>query len=307
MWWMAWALAQDRGARADDAAFPDEVAAPPPRDRLWYTNATFIRVNPLGLVDIHKVGWRRRLSTKPGILFADTWLFTGVTALVTPAYSRLGVFAEAQPLAVLRAFAEVTGTGYYGTFDQVLTFDDPTARYSDQTLNDRSAEARPAYGWTATFGVTLQAKVGPIAARSTPQVTRIDLALGEPGLYFYDQYWDRLAPDGGWMVLNDLDVLFVQGKMRTGLRHTFSDTLDGRRDGSDSALSHHRLGPLFAWQFSDRPPGKRFNQPTLFVVAQWWLQHPYRAGEEQPQGLPLFAAGFAFNGDHRTSAVPAVD
>ena len=292
------AFAQDRGARPDDSS---SVDAPPPLNRLWYTNATFVRVNPLGVIDSAKVGWRHRLSTKDSVLFKDTYFYTGISALVTPAYSRLGVHAEIQPLAVLRAFADVSATGYYGTFDQVLTFD-PTERYSDRAIKDRGDEAVGRLGWTLTFGLTLQGKLGPIAVRSTPQVTSIDLGLGAPGLYFYDQYWDRLAPDAGWMILNDLDVLYLRDKLRAGARYTFSDTLDGRRDGSDASQSHHRVGPLVAWQFADKAPGAKFNQPTLFVMAQWWLKHPYRAGQEQPQGLPLIAVGFAFNGDLKISA-----
>lgn len=297
------ALAQDRGARADDAAYAadDEAYVPPPVDRLWYSNATFLRVNPLGLIDIHRLGWRHRLSDSDSVLLQDTYTFTGVSAILTPAWTRLGLYAEAQLLSVARIFGEVGGVGYYGTFDQVLTFDDPAARYSDQTIKDLGDAASPELGWTATFGGTLRAKVGPVAVRSTGQVSRIDLALGGDDLFFYDQFWDRLAPDGGWMFLNDLDLLYVQGKLRLGARHTFSDTLDGRGGETDGGLAHHRLGPLLAWQFADHAPGARFNQPTLFVVVQPWLQHPYRTGEEQPAALPLIAAGFAFNGDYWTS------
>lgn len=303
------ALAQDRGARADDAAYAaddDGAYVPPPKNRLWYSNATFLRVNPLGLINVHRVGLRHRLSTKDSILFQDTYAFIGPGAIVTPAWSRLGLYAEVQPLAILRVFGEVSGVGYYGTFDQILTWDEQSAQYDDATIADRgnAGDASPELGWTATFGGTLRAKVGPIAVRSTGQVSRIDLALDQDGLYFYDQYWDRLAPDGGWQVLNDLDVLYVQGKLRLGARHTFSDTLDGSGGDVDGAMAHHRLGPLFAWQFNDKKPGARFNQPTVFVLAQWWMQHPYRTGEKQPAGLPLIAAGFAFNGDYKTSALP---
>lgn len=296
------ALAQDRGARADDAAFAsddEEEYVPPPADRLWYSNATFLRYNPLGLINVTRAGWRHRLSTKDGILFQDTYSFVGGGAIVTPAWARVGLYAEVQPLAILRVFTEVSGVGYYGTFDQILTWDDQGAMYSDDTIAARgeAGEASAELGWTFTVGGTLRAKVGPIAMRSTAQVSRIDLALDQDGLYFYDQYWDRLAPDGGFMVLNDLDLLFVKDKLRLGARHTFSDTLDGNGGDVDGALAHHRLGPLFAWQFADKDPGSKFNQATLFVLAQWWLKHPYRTGAEQPGGLPLIAAGFAFNGD----------
>ena len=177
------AWAQDRGARGDDAGFDGETEAyvPAPRDRLYYTNATFLRVNPLGLVDIVRVGWRRRLSTKDSLLLRDTYAFVGPSAILTPAYARLGGYGEAQLLAVLRVFAGVEGIAYFGTFDQALSFDDPTARYSDQTiatLGDAGAHA-PRLGWVTNWGFTLRAAAGPIAIRTTPQVTRFDLDLPE--------------------------------------------------------------------------------------------------------------------------------
>jgi hypothetical protein len=298
--------AQDRGARGDDVAFSedeDDSYTPPPKDRLYFSNATFARVNPLGLINNYKVGWRHRLSTKDSVLFQDTYTFVGASSLVTPAYARLGLYGEAQVLAILRFFVDVSGTGYFSTFDQLLTWDDPsTAMYSDQSIAARGDEAFPELGWVFTTGATLRAAAGPIAIRSTFTLTRYDMAFEEDGLYFYDQFWDRLAPDGGFMGLNDADLLYVNRKLRLGVRHTWSDTFDGRDDGSDSALAHHRVGPLFAWQFKNKDPGARFNQPTMFVLAQWWAQHPYRKGQEQPQGLPLIAIGFAFNGDYRIMA-----
>ena len=298
------AFAQDRGARGDDVAFAgnDGEYVPPPKNRLWYTNATFARVNPLGLVNIFKVGWRRRLSTKDSLLFKDTYIHTGPITMVTPAYARLGWYGEAQVLSLVRFFGQVEGVGYYGTFDQIIGWNDPASRYSDQTISSLSDQARAEIGWVVTFGGTLRAKAGPIAIRSTLSFTRYDLALEDDEQFFYDQLWDRFAPDGGFMALNDLDLLYVKGKLRLGARHTFSDTLDGRGSSTDGALSHHRVGPLFAWQFTDKAPGAKVNQHTLFVLAQWWAQHPYRTGNEQPGGLPLIAIGFAFNGDLSTSA-----
>lgn len=302
------AHAQDRGARADDAAFAgddDDAYVPPPKNRLWYSNASFLRVNPLGLINVHRLGWRHRLSTKDSILFQDTYVFVGGGAIVTPAWARIGGYAEVQPLAILRAFTEISAVGYYGTFDQILTWDDQDAAFDDASIAERgdAGEASGKLGYTMTFGGTLRAKVGPIAVRTTAQVSSINLDLDADNLYFYDQYWDRLAPDGGWMVLNDFDILFVKDKLRLGARHTFSDTLDGNGGDTTGAMAQHRVGPLFAWQFKDKKPGTKFNQPTVFVIAQWWLQHPYRTGEKQPQALPLIAAGFAFNGDYKVGGV----
>jgi hypothetical protein len=98
--------------------------------------------------------------------------------------------------------------------------------------------------------------------------------------------------------------LYVKNKARIGARYTFSDGLDGQGDANAGALSHHRLGPMFAYAIRNKVPGTRFNQPTVFAVTQWWLRHPYRTGEEQPAAFPLIALGFAFNGDLVGDPVP---
>lgn len=302
-WMTMTAVAQDRGARADDAAFPDdeEVYTPAPRDRLHYTNATFARVNPLGFVDLYRLGWQRRLSKADHVLLHDTYTFVSGEVMATPAYTRVGVFAEAQVLAILRVYASYSGVGYYGSFSQVQSWPTKDVRWSDQTLDADGDNAYATLGSVVTAGGTLRAAVGPVAVRSTVALSSYNLDLEDGDVAFYDQYWDRLAPDNGWMVLNDADVLLVFEKARIGARHTFTDELGNDTD-FDSALATHRVGPLFAWQFADKKAGERFNQPTLFALAQWWLQHPYRAGQEQPQGLPLIAVGFAFNGDLAVSA-----
>jgi hypothetical protein len=189
--------------------------------------------------------------------------------------------------------------GYFGNFDQVLSWSDPAARYSDQTMGSlgEAGAHRPRTGSTVTLGGALRGKVGPVAVRDTVQLNRLDLALPPGERWFYDQLSDRLVPDGGFVVLNDLDLLVVAGGLRAGARYTFSDNLSGDLAGTDGALAHHRIGPLVALQLSEKAPGAAFNQPTVFLLAQWWLVHPYRTGEEQPAALPLIAAGFSFNGD----------
>lgn len=298
------AHAADRGARADDSGFArgDE---PPPLDRLWYTSATFARVNPLGLINVNRLGWRRRLSTSDSILFNDTYTFLGGTAVVTPAWARAGGYAEVAPIALFRASADVGVVGYFSTFDQILSWEDPGSRYSDQAIAARGDEAAARYGYYATFSHTVQAKAGPIAVRAITQYTTISINLPGADAFFYDQFWDRLAPNGGWMVLNDLDALFVKDDVRIGLRHTFTHNLFGGDRSTDGGMANHRLGPLFAYQINDKPVGSKFNQATVFALAQLWLKHPYRTGEEQSQFLPLIAVGIAFNGDLKNMPVTA--
>ena len=45
------------------------------------------------------------------------------------------------------------------------------------------------------------------------------------------------------------------------------------------------------------PPGVFFNNPTAILIVNWWLEHPYRTGQEVSQAVPYIVLGFAFNGD----------
>lgn len=246
---------------------------------------------------MYRVGWRHRLSSSDNILFRDSSTFLAANVVATPAWGRLGVCAEAQPIALLKVFGDVSAVGFAGTFDQLLSWDDPRARYSDRTIEAEGERAAPTTGWVATVGGTVQAKVGPIAVRNTAQMTRFDLSLPDGHVVFYDQYWDRLAPNGGWMLLNDLDTMWTNDHLRVGVRFTSNANLTDRVEGADGSRTNHRLGPLVAYQFTTRPHGSRFNRPTVFFLAQWWLAHPYRTGDEQPAAFPLLATGFAFDGD----------
>jgi hypothetical protein len=266
-----------------------------PKHRLWYSNATFARLNPLGLIDAFSMGWRYRLMDSDSVLFEDTYTLLGVSARASPAFGRLGARAEISPIAVWKAWGTIEGVGYFGSFDQITGFSDADAVYDDDTL-EQLGQGTAMMGWVVTAGTVLQAKAGPVAVRSTFQATRYDLDMEEGDRFFYDQFWDRLAPDEQWMVLNDLDMMGVFEHARVGARWTWSDALIEEGDAV-AGLAHHRVGPLFAWQFKDEPPGTRFNRPTVFALAQWWMQHPHRDGTVSSQAMPLIALGLAFQGD----------
>ena len=289
------AASPERGLSPPPAAAP----AAPPQHRLFYTSATFARVNPLGLISVSTLGWRGRLVDAPAssTLFGDTYAFVGASARLSPAFGRLGVHAEVSPIALLKLWTAVEAVGYFGTFNQITSFPEQSPVYDDDTL-DALEDGAATGGWVATSGAVLQAKAGPVVARSTFQATRYALRLAAGDVSFYDQYWDRLAPNEQWMFLNDLDVMGMGEHLRLGARWTWTDGAGAEVDpDSLVGMGHHRVGPLFAWQFKDEGPGSRFDKPTLFALAQWWLEHPYRAGQEVSQGMPLVAFGFAFQGD----------
>jgi hypothetical protein len=300
IWW-AWigmSLANEEEGTSNPAPAeraPAEVGTAPKlsRDRFWYSNQVFARVNPLGLQDMLRIGYRREFS-RPGRLFQDTYLLAGASVNLSPAFVRAGPHIEVQPLALFRLEAAYQAVGWFGVLDQLTPFPGSDVDFSDNALD--ALPEQSAFGHLVMLGGRVQAAVGPVIVRNIVEFNWYDADLPTGSVAFYEQFWDRLVLDKTWMVRNDTDVI-VQAtpKIKTGVRYTYSDSFVG--DGSSGDAPHHRVGPIFAYEFFDKPQGTRFDKPTLFVLAQWWLAHPYRAGQQQPQALPLIAAGLTFEGD----------
>jgi hypothetical protein len=121
---------------------------------------------------------------------------------------------------------------------------------------------------------------------------------------FYDQIQDMLMPNDGWMLANDLDVLFVSDfGLVFGTRWTYSHSFynDGHYAGgvTPAVLPNndiHRLGALVAYIFHDEP-FTRFDKPTILLIAQWHLVHRFRTGADVSTGVPYIGLGFKFEGD----------
>ena len=218
---------------------------------------------------------------------------------------------EVQPLTILRLYAQYDFIGYYGTFNLFSSFDSATADSSDTAIRDRADVPGLANyattGGILTLGATLQMKIGPIAARSLFRAAYASYDVRPGDRVYYDQLYDMLMPNHGWLVANDLDVLalfdvdefsFALGG-RWSYSHSFFD--EGHyAPGEDLTnlpeTDVHRLGPLFAWTL-DRDPGSSFDRPTVIVIAQWHLVHRWRTGADVNIGLPYLALAFSFEGD----------
>lgn len=96
-------------------------------------------------------------------------------------------------------------------------------------------------------------------------------------------------------MINDLDVGASVSKALFGVRYTYADALHGTGGTVDQPT--HRVGPLFAWTFKDKPYGARYNRPTILALVQWHASHPWRAGNRQTAAYPLIALAFQWDGD----------
>ena len=272
-----------------------EAKSPPPL-RLTYQDMVAARNNPIGLMNLIEVTGRYRLSQSDHMLMQDTHISAGPFFDLNPAAAALGGVVRVKPLAVLQLTASHAWVGYFGTFGLVQSFDDSRVDYSDTQLdiNEDNGENFSTTGTTTKLEGILQAKAGPVAVRSTFLGTRYSLdTRGKP--IWFDTGLDVLAPRRGWVIKNDLDVLWVTDVgLAAGGRWPWTKPFLGKF--SEDSQTTDRMGPMVAYRWG-KAPGSRFHAPTVILLAQWYTRHAYRTGEDVSQGLPYLAAAFIFSGD----------
>jgi hypothetical protein len=292
------------------AMAPALRAAPPqlpptPEMQLFYSNLSVLRLNPLGLQNLFELDLRHRLYD-PGdsLVLSQNYAALTLSPVLSPALARLGVAAKLQPLALLKLEVRWDYLSYFGNFDLIQSFDDPNADFSDDAL-EAGGKAGLNYateGWQLTLDAELRARLGPVILRNRFKAGYLEVDLKGDDTVYYDQFADVMLPGQGWFFTNDFDLLFqVNDHLILGMRHAFmtvaypDSAFPGDTRETDSVPTH-RLGPLIAYTFFDKP-GEAFNRPTILLLANWYLDHRYRTGQTSSQALPYIALGFAFSGD----------
>lgn len=283
---------------------------PPPEHRLVYNSLAIGRVNPIGGVEFLRLTYRKRLYLAQELALRDNYIGGGLSTSITPAYAKLGALVETQPLTVLRLWAQFEIAGYFSTFSMVQSLPDVRGDYSDTELRRRAAlpvgdvdRNYATVGTHGTLGADIVAKFGPIAVRDFVRLTTGRLNLRGLDVAYYDLQDDVLAPNGGFALFNDTDVLYVSdfglaAGVRFNVSHPFYDArhLSGDATAENPNGPMTRVGPVIAYTFFSED-GAMFNNPTVLLIANWWLTHRFRTGADSSQLFPYIALGFAFNGD----------
>lgn len=271
----------------------------PPQHRLVQKHTFALRYNPLGLLYAGNLTYRSRLYEAASTALRDNFIGGGLTATASPAFLRVGPMLEVNPLTVFGLWASVQFVQYFGTFNLYQGFASANSDFSDTAL--RRTAGQTTRGWELTIGANLQFKVKSIVVRSQARLLRPDMN-GDDRI-FYDQFYDLGVPNRGWFLTNDLDVVWqgLDNRLIAGARYTASVPFyDARRHvvpGEPAPdNSNHRVGPFIGFTFKSED-GARFNTPTVFLLVQWFLVHPYRTGVDTPRALPLIGVGFQFTGD----------
>ena len=298
----------------------------PPLHRVVHRNTFALRVNPLGLLYEGRFMYRLRLYESDSMALRDNFIGIGLTPIASPAFIRAGAYVEVQPLTVLGFWASYTFVQYFGTFNLFQSFQSARSNYSDNEITRLGAGttaapgAKTQYlgnGTELTIGADFQIKVlDAIVVRSRARLIRPDMNLRAGDTVFYDQFYDVMAPNRGWYFVNDVDLLYQSANKRFvgGARYTQAFMFyDQRHFASGEAQENlnnlHRVGPFVGYTFKI-DDGAAFNNPTAFILIQWWLQNRNRTGTANnpdgiTQALPLIGAGFQMTGDFLPVPKPA--
>ena len=294
-----------------------EPSMAPYQHRLVQETIVALRYNPLGLAVKSRAEYQYRLYESDVKALQLNYIAPGIFMDVTPANIKIGPTLAIQPLSVLQLYGGYYLMNYFGSFDRVQSFTSLDADYSDDFLK-ASGDAGDNYsarGSILEVGGKFQIKAGPVAVRSTNRAMMFSLATkensttGEKDPLFYESELDLMVPADGWAYQVDNDVLyFTDFGVIAGLRHTYATAFysDEIETGSGKATSgvNHRAGPFFAYRFHTDPVEKRsfYNEPTLVLLVNWYLNHTYRTGDEEKlnsnsQAMPYIAVAFRFTGD----------
>jgi hypothetical protein len=266
------------------------------------------RSNPIGLGMGARLALRRQLYLSDSVAFRDNAAVGALTAVVTPAFTRVGAAAEVSPASFATLFATWERYDYFGTVGMAQSFPSAASDSGPTEISRRAAlpsgSAASPYalqGQQVTVGATLAAQVGHWFVRDQARLFWNQAALREGDRVFWDPSIDLILANGGWAVADDLDVGWTDGRLTAGLTFNVlkslfrsSDYLPGERASPGDAW-RARLGPSVNYTWS-QPVGSRF-VPSVFAQVQWWLVHPYRTGQEISLAVPWIYLGVSAAGD----------
>lgn len=276
----------------------------PPDRRVLLNHLVVFRLNPLGLESQTRAGLQLRLYDSESPIARDNFLFFGLTPRINPAYIKFGQSIELQPLSIINLKATAEVLEYFGTFGFFQSFQSPNDNYSDTTLlaNREAGTNYSTTGFHFAFEPLLQLKVGKVAVRNKTGLEYWAMSVHRGDPVWYDATLDTLVPANGWVLTNDLDVLYVTGGPWTvGLRYSlvkpyYKDTDVRAGEALPKSNDHGRVGPLVAYTFYDEG-FSTFNRPSVLLIMNWYTHHRWRTGADGPRWKPYLVLGFASASD----------
>src|SRR4051794_31102205 len=192
------------------------AAEPPPPEapdfRIAITSLLAARYNPLGLEEQLRIGPQKRLYRSDKLVARDNFIMFGLATKLSPAFIKIGPTLEIQPLSMLNLRFTEELMGWFGTFSYLQSFPSALSNYSDSEISRLKNSAYTPLGSHFMFEPLVQMKMGPIAFRNRFSVEYWRMNLRSGDTVFYDPTLDTLIPSNGWVLANDMDLLYISKK-----------------------------------------------------------------------------------------------
>ena len=240
--------------------------------RAWH-DTLGTSVNNSGLENRLELAWNRKLSPATDPLHKDAHVAFGLSHSLTPAYTRLGAWAEVAPLSVFTLRLGVEPSLYFGTFSSFMSF----AHYTDAfDVSSRKARTDTASGTAGRVYVspTLRFKLGPVAAMSSADLEW--WRSGVAGPLFFEPGRDTLIDAKHGRLVNMNSLLVVQhalgnGTLSVGATHKLLNVHGARVNRVQE------VGAIVAREIT----GRRFGltHPTFIAILRYYLDDPSKRHE----------------------------
>ena len=230
-------------------------------------------VNNLGLQHTLDIVWTKPASSSAHPLFSGAHLAVAVSSAVTPALARVGGWIEYAPLSIVTVRAGLEPAAYFGTFNALKSIDGYDAPFDGDTLGAMDGE--PGRGLRAYVTPSLQARVGPIAARVSADVEH--WRAWTDGRVFYEPTRDTVVRSRGDWLLNASAVATYQHDFEHGGFASAGVLFATVRVFDAPQNEVRRLGGVAIREFA-RP---HLGLPHLRLTALVWryLEDPWKRGE----------------------------
>ena len=285
------------------------TAAQMPQRSLRFDGLTAFQLGPTGLGQFFGFCYRQRLYDSSSLLLKDSFVELAVTTGISPANVQPGLRLIVQPLALLQLSADYSTNIWFGNFGFLQSFASPQAEVSTTALaaGEAAGHSYAASGQELKLAIVLQGLYQQVALRNKTSFLYTSMQLKDGDHYYYNFASDLLLHNDSWIMFNDTDLVYLTdyglaAGMRVTLMQRFAPAAVATRNPqpAQDILQKQgpmlRLGPLLAWRISDQLH-PLFRAPTLIVIANWWLRHPWRSQSLQQQLFPYLAIAFSFEGE----------
>jgi hypothetical protein len=232
-------------------------------------NTSGISINLIGLQNSFDVNWSKLLFDTENILLSGAHVAMGLNNNTSPAYTRVGGWAEFSPLSILDFRVGAEASAYFGSFSTIIDFADYDAAFSEAAIELIDDQSTAGFAGRVYFEPTFKIKFkGVIAAAYADfEFWKLFSTEAAPN-FFYESQRDTLVQSSGDLVVPGANVLLYEYNMNeakgrkiiAGLNHEYLVI-----PGGDNDNTRQTLGLLVVANLSKRM-GSLYKPTVIFKV-----------------------------------------